>query len=153
MIVYVDSSVILRKLFNQPRALLEWRLIRRAVASALIEVECLRTIDRLRLAERLSEGETARRRAAVYEMMESVELVYPTRVVLDRAAQPMPTAIGSLDAVHLATALVWQERNGKRLIMATHDDRLGAAARATGMKVVGTNLAARLLNKREPYRR
>ncbi len=142
MIAYVDSSVILRKLFGQPRALLEWRLIRRAVASALTEVECLRTIDRLRLAEGLSEGETARRRAAVYEMMESVELVYPTRVVLDRAAQPMPTAIGSLDAVHLATALVWQERNGKKLIMATHDDRLGAAARSTGMKVVGTKLAA-----------
>jgi predicted nucleic acid-binding protein len=143
MIAYVDSSVILRKLFGQPRALGEWRLIRRAVASALIEVECLRTIDRLRLAGGLSEDETARRRAAVYEMMESVELVYPTGVVLDRAAQPMSTAIGSLDAVHLATALVWQERNGKRLIMATHDDRLGAAARATGMKVVGTTLAAR----------
>lgn len=143
MTVYVDSSVILRKLFGQPRALPQWRLIRRAVASALVEVECLRTIDRLRLAERLSEDETARRRAVVYQLMESVELVYPTRIILDRAAEPMPSAIGSLDAVHLATALVWQERTGKRLVMATHDHGLGSAASANGMKVIGTSAVPR----------
>lgn len=137
MIAYVDASVILRKLFGQPRALREWRLIREAVGSALVELECLRTIDRLRLVERVSEEETARRRAAVYTLIQSFELMYPTRVILDRAALPMTTAIGSLDAVHLATALVWQERTGKRLVMATHDEGLGAAARAIGMRVVG----------------
>ena len=139
MIVYVDSSVILRKVFGQPHGLAEWRLIRHAVASAIVEVECLRTIDRVRLAEGLSEEETARRRSAVYGLLDSVELVYPIRMVLDRAGEPMPTSIGSLDAIHLATALIWQIRHGKKLVMATHDVGLGAAAMATGMKVVGVH--------------
>lgn len=137
MRAYVDSSVILRKVFGQPRALTEWKLIREPVASAIVEVECLRTIDRMRLIEGFTEEEISERREFVYELMNSLELVYPTRVVLDRAAEPMPMAIGSLDAIHLATALVWQQHNGKRLIMATHDAGLGMAARSYGMKTIG----------------
>src|SRR5262249_46522187 len=45
---YVDSSVLLRVLLGQAHALKEWKTLRRAVASALVEVECLRTLDRIR---------------------------------------------------------------------------------------------------------
>jgi len=57
--------------------------------------------------------------------------------VLDRAAQPMPTEIGTLDAIHLATALLWRDMMGADLVMATHDQALATAARAYGMAVVG----------------
>jgi len=49
----------------------------------------------------------------------------------------MPVPIGTLDAIHLATALLWRERAGT-LEMATHDAALGAAARAFGFHVRGT---------------
>jgi predicted nucleic acid-binding protein len=49
VIAYVDSSVVLRLVLGQPAALREWRTVDRGVASALVEVECLRTLDRLRL--------------------------------------------------------------------------------------------------------
>ena len=57
--------------------------------------------------------------------------------VLDRAAQPIPTELGTLDAIHLATALLWKDMSRIDLVMATHDEALGLAAQAHGMPVVG----------------
>jgi len=68
------------------------------------------------------------------ESMEIVEITYP---ILSRASQPLPTALGTLNAIHLATALLWKERAGKILSMATHDVALAVAAKASGMPVVG----------------
>jgi hypothetical protein len=50
-------------------------------------------------------------------------------VVLERAAQPMSTELGTLDALHLATAVLWREMARADLVMATHDTALGMAAR------------------------
>jgi len=102
-----------------------------------VEVESLRTLDRLRLAERLPDEQIAIRREAVYRLLESVEMVEPNRSVLQRASQPLPTSLGTLDAIHLATALLWREKTGTDLAMATHDDALATAARASGLRVLG----------------
>jgi hypothetical protein len=58
--------------------------------------------------------------------------------VLDRAAQPMPTEPGTLDAIHLATTLLWRNMTGIELAMATHDRALAIGARAYGLAVVGS---------------
>jgi hypothetical protein len=47
-------------------------------------------------------------------------------------------SIGTLGAIHLATALIWRERMGALPEVATHDAALGAAARAFGFDVRGT---------------
>jgi predicted nucleic acid-binding protein len=137
MIAYLDSSVVLRLVLGQRNALKEWRTIEQGVSSALVEVECLRTLDRLRLAERLGDDEIALRREAVFRMLDAMEVVEITRPVLARAAQPLPTALGTLDAIHLATALLWRERSGANLVVATHDEALATAARASGLHIVG----------------
>jgi len=137
LIAYLDSSVLLRKVLRQPNALREWAAVTRAVGSALAEVECLRTLDRLRLLERIPDAEIAKRREAVYELLAAMEIVEPTRPVLSRAAQPLPTMLGTLDAIHLATALLWRDHTGADLVMATHDGALGLAARASGLRVIG----------------
>ncbi|MGH9365440.1 MAG: PIN domain-containing protein [Thermoanaerobaculia bacterium] len=137
MIAYLDSSVLLRVVLGQKDALAEWRSVEQGVASALVEVECLRTLDRLRLAEGLRDDEIAPRREVVYRLLEAIEVVELTRPVLSRASQPLPTALGTLDAIHLATAMLWRERTEAKLVMATHDTALGTAARASGLTVVG----------------
>lgn len=137
MIVYLDSSVLLRIVLRQADALKEWKKIDRAISSALVEVESLRTLDRLRLAEGLADGDIAVRREAVFRLLEAVEVVAPDRTVLQRASQPLPTSLGTLDAIHLATALLWREVTGVDVVMATHDGALATAARATGLRVVG----------------
>ena len=103
------------------------------VASALAETECLRTLDRLRLPAGLSDPELARRRQTVFRLLESLEVVEVTAPVLARAAQPLPTELGTLDAIHLATALLWREHSGNDIVMATHDVSLARAARACGL--------------------
>jgi predicted nucleic acid-binding protein len=137
VIAYVDSSVVLRVVLGQPGRLAEWKSIVTGVASGLVEVECLRTLDRLRVAGNLSSDDVAVRREAVFHILEGLELVELTRAVLHRAAQPMPAPLGTLDAIHLATAEMWREAKGKELLVATHDQALALAARASGFRVAG----------------
>ena len=87
MIAYVDSSVVLRVVLGQRAALKEWPDIVTGVTSGLLEVECLRTIDRLRHLGALDDTGTAERREAVYRLLEMMEVVEPTAPVLGRAAQ------------------------------------------------------------------
>jgi len=137
MIAYIDASVLLRVALRQTDALPEWRQIERGVASALILTESLRTLDRLRLRASLPDDEVATRRATILRLVASLELVELEEVLLDRAAQPMPTELGTLDALHLATAVLWRQMSGVDLVMATHDLALGMAAQAHGLPVVG----------------
>ena len=137
MIAYVDSSVLLRVVLGQTGRLKEWKKLTLGVASGLVEVECLRALDRLRLEHGLADDQLASRREAVYRMVVELELIEPTSIVLRRAAQPLPTPLGTLDAVHLATASLWRELKGQDLFMATHDRALATAARATGLRVLG----------------
>lgn len=137
MIAYVDSSVLLRVALGQPNALPEWRDIERGVSSALVMTESLRTLDRVRLRVNLSDIEVARRRATILALIDSLELVEIDSSVLDRAAQPTPTELGTLDAIHLASALLWKDALGSDPFMATHDKALALAAQAHGLKVLG----------------
>jgi predicted nucleic acid-binding protein len=138
MIAYIDSSVLLRVALGQANALKQWSRVERGVSSALILTESLRTLDRVRLRTNPSDLEIARRRSTILSIIDSLELVEIDSVVLDRAAQPMPTELGTLDAIHLASALLWKDATGVDPIMATHDTALGLAAQAHGLKVLGT---------------
>ncbi len=139
MIAYLDSSVLLRVVLGQPDSLKEWASIKVGVASHLVEVECLRTLDRLRHTVGLSDQDLALRRETMFQLLAELHLVDLTKLVLNRASQPFPTPLGTLDAVHLATALLWREQRGEELVMATHDGALTTAARAFGLPVIGVN--------------
>ena len=137
MIAYVDASVLLRVVLRQPNALPEWTQIDRGLSSALVTTESLRTLDRLRLRAQLSDSELAPRRQAVLAVIASLELVEIDGTVLNRAAQPMPTELGTLEAIHLASALLFRESTGEELMMATHDRALALGAQAHGIRVIG----------------
>ncbi len=138
MIAYLDSSILLRVVLRQPDGLRNWGAISEGVASHLIKVECLRTLDRLRRTNGMADHDLSLRREAVFQLLAEVHLVELTKVVLNRASQPFPTPLGMLDAIHLATALLWREQRGEELVMATHDAALSTAARACGLPVVGS---------------
>lgn len=135
MKAYVDSSVLLRIVLREPKPLASWRRIEDAFTSELTRVECLRTIDRLRLAGKLEDVEVALRRELVEEHIEAMNIVAVDRRVLRRAAEPMPTSVRTLDAMHLASALGLR-RNLPTLAFATHDDELAVAARALGLRIL-----------------
>jgi predicted nucleic acid-binding protein len=137
VIAYLDTSALLRLVLGEPGALEELRSCEALVSSELLAVESLRTIDRLRLQGALATEEAASRRASMADWLEAVDLVLLQRPILARASEPLPIPLGTLDALHLATALVWKDRTGQALVMATHDGRLALAARSFGVEVLG----------------
>ena len=138
MIAYIDTSALLRIVLREPGALEELRAYEALVSSELIAVESVRTIDRLRIQGSLTPGEAAERIRAVNEWLEAIDLVLLRPSVLSRASEPMPMPVGTLDAIHLATALIWRDRMGPLPEMATHDTALGTAAQVFGFEVRGT---------------
>ena len=137
MIAYLDTSALLRIVLREAGALTDLRSCEALISSELVAVESLRTIDRLRLQGALSVEEAASRRAIVADWLEAIDLVLLQRPVLARASEPYPTPLGTLDALHLSTALVWRERAGQPLVMATHDRDLALASRHFGFEVRG----------------
>lgn len=137
MIAYVDTSALLRVVLREAGALDDLRTYDGLVSSELIAVESARTIDRLRNQGALTMDEAAERIAFVNDWLEAVDLVLVRPPILSRASEPMPMPLGTLDAIHLATALLWRDRIGPLPQLVTHDAALGAAARGFGFDVRG----------------
>lgn len=135
--MYVDSSVLLRVVLGEAGRLQEWQRIETAISSELIRLECLRTIDRARIRFAIADKSVSQYRAAIMEAIDTFSLISVDSYILQQASDPFPTTLGSLDAIHLATALLAREEF-EELELATHDDELATAARAVGFRVSGT---------------
>jgi hypothetical protein len=125
----------MRRLLKQSGAFTEWSAWDLAVSSELLRVEAYRVLDRLRLQRAFGDSELAELGRLLQASFRSLEFVTLSRAVLNRAADPFPTVIGTLDAIHLASALLWMEENGQPIMFLTHDTQLAVAARACGLEV------------------
>ena len=137
MTVYLDTSTVLRVLLRQPKPLAIWARWERAYASELVHVEACRVIDRLRLGGALDDQGVAEAREQLGRIEDAIAAVTLSRAVLERAALPMATAVKTLDAIHLASAMLLRERRGLELSFATHDPQQARAARALGFDCLG----------------
>lgn len=97
-----------------------------------------RKLDWARVRLGLEDRQIARYRADVLEAIDAFSLVALDSVVLERAAEPFPTSLGSLDAIHLASAMLARD-SIEGLVFRTHDDKLGTAAQATGFQDHGVS--------------
>ncbi len=137
MIAYVDSSVLLRIVMQQPDRLTELTSVEKRITSRLSQAECLRTLDKARLVDGLGADDMVQRAALVHRLMQQMRRVAVSRSVLDRAGDAFPLPIKALDAIHLATALQVRDREGDDLVFATHDRMQGRTALALGFEVIG----------------
>jgi len=117
--IYLDTSVALAELLAEerraPRAVWQQPLI----SSRLLEYELFVRINARKLAG--SHGPPARR------LLEQVSLVELNPLVLQRALEPFPVPVRTLDALHLAT-MVFLKSQGVKLRLATFDRRQQKAA-------------------------
>ncbi len=125
--IYLDTSVVLAELFaedRRPRAEL-WK--ESLVASRLLEYEAWTRVNARRAGS--SHGEVVR------EILGCISMVELSPAVLERALEPFPGPVRTLDAMHLATALFLA---GRRLAVkvATYDERMARAAREVGLAVI-----------------
>ena len=137
MIVYLETSALLRRLFGQPGSIDGWGQWEEVFTSGLTRVESLRSIDRLRLQNKMDDAEVAACAQGLEEILKRCAEISINRRILKRASQSFPTLVSTLDAFHLSSALLWKEKFEKEIIFLTHDLQLGNAARATGLTVTG----------------
>lgn len=133
MICYSDTSVILRLIFGEENSFKKIDSFEVIYASTLVKVEALRAIDRLRLEGKFSDQEVARMVQALLETLEYFSEIPLEDRVLRRASEAFPTIVGTLDAIHLASAWLVQEDT---LTFLTHDAQLKRAAQAMGFDTV-----------------
>lgn len=137
MIAYVDSSVILRFVLEQPDPLMELLDFDSRVTSYLTEVECMRAVEAARQRRQLSAEESGDRRRAAFAHLRRMRRVLPSLSILRRAGEPYPLPLRSLDAIHLATALTLRDRGVADLVFATHDRQLARVALSMDLEVLG----------------
>ncbi|SPF32026.1 conserved hypothetical protein [Candidatus Sulfopaludibacter sp. SbA4] len=130
--VYLDASIVIRRTLDQPGAL-QGVDLSSAFSSELLIGELFRTLDRLRVGG-MPADELAKLRVNADRNLDGVSLIPVDKVVLNRAGGPFPTLIKTLDAIHLATALLWADHAGD-IVFLTHDRQLAITARACGLQV------------------
>jgi predicted nucleic acid-binding protein len=120
-VIYVDTSVVLAQLLAEdrrpPDAL--WR--ETLISSRMLEYEVWNRLHARKLGK--SHGEAAR---LLIGRLAILELAPP---VLERAFQPFPVQVRTLDALHLASADFIREQ-GQHVRVASYDTRLLDAAQA-----------------------
>lgn len=112
--------------------------ITRCLSSELLEIEGFRALDALRLRRGWTRGALASRRAKLEEALLGVELLALSDVVWRRVRDPYPEPMSTLDAAHLASALLLRDVQGLTVdALLTHDPGLAAGAKAFGFQVIG----------------
>jgi uncharacterized protein len=137
MNVYLDSSVVLRRLQREPAPLAHWGQWEHAYSSVLLRVEVLRTVDRNRLRGAISDREASELITTAHAFFDAIQFVALSDGILNRASQSFFTALGTLDALHLATALRLVDAGSMELTFLTHDAELAIAARSVNFTVEG----------------
>lgn len=126
MAIYLDSSAIVKLAVREPESLAVRRYLRRRrplVSSALARTEVLRAL--------LSAGDEAVTRG--HAVLQRIDLVRVNDRILNAAGVLRPPELRSLDAIHLATA---QELGDELRALVTYDDRMVAAAKHLGYRIV-----------------
>lgn len=140
MIAYLDSSVVLRIILGEVAPLAEWGEIHIGVSSTLLSVECRRTLDRLWHRGIMTNETYASKSVVTTTLIRRLDIRPLNDDVLDIAMSPFPTALATLDAMHLATAMIYragQPADERPIVVATHDIALAKAAAAMQFAVIG----------------
>ena len=117
--IYLDTSVALAHLLAEDRHPPESLWKETLVSSRLLEFELWTRLNARKLGA--THGDAAR------VLLSQVAMLEMARPVLERALEPFPTELRTLDAIHLASILFLRE-NGQDVSLASYDDRLTSSA-------------------------
>jgi uncharacterized protein len=130
--LYLETSAVARAYLEQEphalEALQRAQVGRQLFTSALMEVELRRAVLRLRAAPSVLQN--------VLELLHQVDVVPLGPAVLARAGDVFPLNVRSLDAIHLATAVILhQDHEVEEVVMFSRDKRVRDNATALGLQL------------------
>ena len=132
MVAYLDSSVLLRHILLGEEPIRHALEFPRVVSSELIEIECRRVLHRCRLTGELTDETLTVARERLDEVLAGIDLLEMSRQIKQRAMDPFPVNVPTLDALHVATALMVGEDAGG-VALFSHDEGMNRCARSLGI--------------------
>ena len=132
MVAYLDSSVLLRHILLGEEPIRHALAFPRVVSSELIEIECRRVLHRCRLASELDDETLAVARERLDAVLAGIDLLEMSTQIKQRAMDPFPVHVRTLDALHIATALAVGEDVGG-IALFSHDTGMNRCARCLGL--------------------
>jgi hypothetical protein len=125
-VIYLDSSVVLARLFAEGPQLPDQSWHEALTSSLLLQFEVWNRLH--------ARGMNEQRENHARHLLGRIQLVELAPHVLGRALKPFPTDVRTLDGLHLAT-MDYLSREGENIELATFDSRMIVAARALGIAI------------------
>ncbi len=124
--IYLDSSVVLARLFTEAASPPEEFWSQRFTSSRLLDYEVMNRVNLRSDVTGMADNARA--------IIDRIQLIDLSPVALARSLAPFPIPVKTLDGLHLAT-MHFLRANGQSLRLASYDKRLIAAAEAIGVAV------------------
>jgi hypothetical protein len=94
-------------------------------------------LDRYRLEKQISDSELAEVKQNLQKIADGLTIVELTQPIRTRAAKSFPTIVGTLDALHLASLLLWKDATpGENFILLSADLQMRTCAVALGIQLI-----------------
>lgn len=133
MVAYLDSSVALRHILLGDSSIALALGCDYAVSSELLEIECRRVLHMYRLNGDLDDEGLVESTRRLDALLDGVSLIALSAGVKRRAMEAFPVVVGTLDALHLASAKAFGDgREGETLLVFSHDSAMNRCATALG---------------------
>jgi predicted nucleic acid-binding protein len=126
-LIYLDTSVVLAHLLAEDRSPPPeiWKEV--LISSRLLEYEVWVRIH--------ARGLGASHAEATRSLLDRIYFLEFARPVLERALEPFPLEVRTLDALHLAAFEFIRRRGFEEIELATYDVRMRAVARELGISI------------------
>jgi len=133
MVAYLDSSLVLRYILKGDASIKHALECKTILSSELLEIECRRVLQRCRLLGDLSDTSYTIAIKRLDALLAGICLLALSSPVKKRAMEAFPVIIKTLDALHLASALVYAEqRSNENILVFSYDAAMNRCASILG---------------------
>ncbi len=133
MVAYLDSSVVLRYVLKGDPAIRHALACETILSSELLEIECRRVLQQCRMVGELSDTTYVTAVKRLDALLAGIGLLSLSPAVKKRAMDAFPVVVKTLDALHLATAIVFSaKQSSDTLLMFSHDEAMNRCAVVLG---------------------